>query len=89
MEKYINRRELRLVHECGDARWGDYLLSEADTNWAIVGVGDFNGDGKTDLLWRNTSSGENAIWYMNGATQVGGIRLFPTVTDVNWAIVNH
>ena len=22
------------------------------TTWAIVGTGDFNGDGKTDILWR-------------------------------------
>ena len=34
----------------------------ADQNWKVVGTGDFNGDGKSDILWRNTSTGENAIW---------------------------
>ena len=24
------------------------------TNWAIVGTGDYNGDGKSDILWRDT-----------------------------------
>ncbi len=30
--------------------------------------GDFNGDGRQDILWRNTQTGEVRIWYMNGAT---------------------
>jgi kumamolisin len=29
--------------------------------------GDFNGDGKQDILWRNTQTGEVRIWYMNGS----------------------
>jgi len=32
---------------------------------------DFNGDGKTDILWSNTSSGQNAVWYMDRATVTG------------------
>ncbi len=35
--------------------------------WAIVRQRDFNGDGKADLLWRDTS-GNVAIWEMNGTT---------------------
>jgi hypothetical protein len=27
---------------------------------------DFNGDGKSDILWRNTTSGDLGIWLMNG-----------------------
>jgi len=29
---------------------------------------DFNGDRKSDILWRNNATGENTIWLMNGAT---------------------
>ena len=29
---------------------------------------DFNGDGKTDILWRNKSTGQNVVWLMNGTT---------------------
>jgi len=29
-------------------------------------VGDFNGDGRADILWRNSSTGENYVWLMNG-----------------------
>jgi hypothetical protein len=29
---------------------------------------DFNGDGKTDILWRNNTTGQNTLWFMNGTT---------------------
>src|SRR5690348_18359008 len=33
---------------------------------------DFNGDGHPDLLFQNASSGQLAVWYMNGITPTGG-----------------
>jgi hypothetical protein len=35
----------------------------------MAGVGDFNGDGKADVLWRDIS-GNEAIWFMSGSTIV-------------------
>ena len=32
----------------------------------MEGVGDFDGDGRADILWRNAASGENYIYLMNG-----------------------
>jgi len=37
-----------------------------DASWSVAGIGDFNDDGKADILWRNTS-GEIAEWQMNGS----------------------
>jgi hypothetical protein len=37
------------------------------TNWSVVGVADFNGDGLGDILWRDTA-GDYAVWLMIGAT---------------------
>src|SRR5438034_11067003 len=37
-----------------------------DQAWQVKGIGDFDGDGKADILWRNSSTGENYIWLMNG-----------------------
>jgi hypothetical protein len=57
-----------------------------DQTWTIVGTGDFNGDGKTDILWRNTSSGQNAVWYMDGVT-VTGFAILDSMPDQAWNIV--
>ena len=38
----------------------------ADTNWQVVGVGDFNADGKPDLLWWHRTAGYLTVWFMNG-----------------------
>jgi hypothetical protein len=46
--------------------------------------GNFNGDGKTDILWRHTS-GAVYVWLMNGTTVASGASL-PT-TDTSWSIV--
>ncbi len=35
---------------------------------SFAAVGDFNGDCKSDLLWRNTSTGQAYLWMMNGTT---------------------
>ena len=35
--------------------------------WKVVRVGDFNADGKADLLWENMSSHSRRVRYMNGA----------------------
>ena len=47
---------------------------------------DFNGDGKTDILWRNTTTGQNVVWFMNGAA-FSSYSWIDTVTDTNWQIV--
>jgi hypothetical protein len=41
-------------------------LGAVPGNWVIAGTGDFNGDGKHDILWRDSSTGTVAIWFLNG-----------------------
>ena len=42
-------------------------MGNISTDWSIVETGDFDGDGKSDILWRN-SDGDVGIWFMNGTT---------------------
>jgi hypothetical protein len=37
----------------------------------LVGVADFNRDGKTDYLLFNASTHQSAIWYLSGGTVIG------------------
>ncbi len=57
-----------------------------DTNWHIMGTGDFKGDGNTDLVWRNSATGEDVIWFMNGIT-LSSYQDTLAVPDQNWQIV--
>jgi hypothetical protein len=49
-------------------------------------LGDFDGDGKSDVILRNKSTGQNVGWLMNGLTVVISAFL-PTIADTNWEMV--
>ena len=50
---------------------GGGSLGNPGPSWHVMGVGDYNNDGHSDILWQN-SSGEVYIWEMNGTSIVGG-----------------
>ena len=66
----------------------------SETNWDVYGIywtppvtkNDFNDDGKPDILWRNGSTGDNYVWYLDGLTVLGG-GVLPLVADQNWKVV--
>jgi Ca2+-binding RTX toxin-like protein len=48
---------------------GAGMLSGANASeWKLIRAADFNGDGKTDLIWRNKRTEEIASWLINGTT---------------------
>jgi kumamolisin len=46
--------------------------------------GDFNGDGRQDILWRDTQTGEVRIWYMNGSAIVSNDHV--ATISLDWQI---
>ncbi len=50
-----------------------------------VPVVDFDGDGKTDLVWRNQSDGRNVIWIMDGQN-VTETRTLRQLRNTDWEL---
>ncbi|UBF28133.1 VCBS repeat-containing protein [Kovacikia minuta CCNUW1] len=50
--------------------------------WSLAKVADFTGDGKDDLLWRNSTTGANVIWQLNGTSYSTSYAL-PTLKGVS------
>jgi hypothetical protein len=45
-------------------------IANLPMSWRVAGVGDFNADAKTDILWRNSGAGDAMASLMNGASIV-------------------
>jgi len=43
-----------------------YETVAPSTGWLPVAPGDFNGDGRTDLLWYHVNTGELVVWLLDG-----------------------
>jgi hypothetical protein len=65
---------------------GAWMLYSSDLNWKLVGAGDFNSDGKTDLVWQHKTTGGIYIWLMDGVTLSSGTWVLYGA-DLNWKIV--
>ena len=71
----------------GTATAGGGFAVTATLPWKIVGVGDYDGDGKGDLLYRNDTTGQVFIYLLNG-TAITGSGFVYNEPNLAWKIVN-
>jgi hypothetical protein len=55
-------------------------ISPSSLGWRPVATADYDGDGRTDVLWYNATTGELSAWYLAG-TRVTGSALVDRVAD--------
>jgi hypothetical protein len=55
--------------------------------WQVVGTGDFNRDGNSDILWQQNGSGDIEIWEMNGTERIGHARITNPNPGPGWRAV--
>ncbi|MDA1276618.1 MAG: VCBS repeat-containing protein [Verrucomicrobia bacterium] len=58
-----------------------------NTNWKIVGTGDFDSDGKLDLLFQHTD-GTLAVWFLDGTALSRASVLSPANPGADWRVVS-
>jgi hypothetical protein len=58
----------------------------SDVNWRIAGAGDFDRDGRMDLVWQHKTNGGVAIWLMDGPNLRSAV-IVDTVSDLEWKMV--
>jgi hypothetical protein len=64
--------EIQYLNGINAVGGGAIANSPFGAGWQVVGVGDFNGDGKADLVYRNVATGTTEIQFLNGTTPIGG-----------------
>lgn len=64
---------------------GSFVDTTPAFGWKVVGVGDFNGDGKSDLVFQNQTTYQIVIWFMDGAKYTGGV-LLPLSPPAGWQV---
>ena len=65
---------------------GALVPGSVDMNWQIAGAYDMNLDGRSDLVWQNTSTGMLYVWYMNGLTMTQGSGMTPVGPQPVWRL---
>src|SRR5438105_3283872 len=77
-------------HAARVLRASPFILASINASLALAlptSRSDFNADGRADILWRNTSTGQNYIYPMNGTLILATEGYLRTVADLNWTIV--
>jgi cysteine-rich repeat protein len=78
------------LEQCDDHNLvnGDGCSSTCTVTAVVVKhvIGDYNGDGKSDVFWRNASTGANTIWRSGSNATTQAVK---GVTSLSWEVVGR
>lgn len=72
----------------GATVWDDKVISGANATgpaWTVHAIGDLDGDGCDDLVWRNSANGNVNVWRMVGLAKAAGGAIAQNVSP-QWTI---
>lgn len=69
----INRYYMWLMYGNSVVDGSGYISEDPLSGWYIRAVDDFNGDGKADIFWGNSTTNSYFIWYFNGSKVINGM----------------
>ena len=64
---------------------GYNIHTPVDSNWSLIGAGDFDNDGTDDILWQH-SGGQVHAWEMSNGQQVSGHNIHDPVPS-DWNLI--
>jgi VCBS repeat protein len=79
--------EIQFLNDTAAVGGGILANNPFDSSWNVVGAGDFNRDGHTDLVWRRGSDGLTEVQFVKGMTAVGGGPIANNPFDSSWNVV--
>ena len=66
---------------------GDNIYTVVSTAWALAGTGDFNGDGRDDILWQHDNGAIfNFLGKANGGVENNGSNSYTALSPI-WSVV--
>jgi hypothetical protein len=79
------KRDIKIWFGKGNSFSGSSYVASYPAGWQVIGAGDIDGDGKTDLLlrYKSGSRGKFGYWIMNGSKRV---RTWSTATTTAYSV---
>jgi hypothetical protein len=71
----------------GDSFTPNVYVTHVGTDWSVASIGDYNGDGRDDLVWRNDLDGMFTIWESTGDSFTPNVFVGGVPTD--WTLTSN